>query len=211
MRRRPPAPTRRAALLSLGLGLLLASCALPSRPRVVGSPRGFHGFPTESTDRAVWAEAVLPVERGPVLVDDLARRRVLPILLRVGLVGRDAPEALRIDPDTFRPRLYLSDGTVLRWIPPEEAERDARLRSLAARKGFSMTLLGPWEESRRGLLFFDLGKVRAREHFALVKHGEFYRELDLHHALLAFQVEGNAGAREVRLGVSSETERGGAR
>ncbi|HED65945.1 MAG TPA: hypothetical protein ENJ09_10365 [Planctomycetes bacterium] len=203
------AGTRLAALL-LGASTALA-CALPSRPAVVGTPRGFRGFPTESTDTAIWAEAVLPVERGPVLVDELAGHRVLPVLLRVGLVSDSNLDALRIDPETFNPRLYLSDGTVLPWISPEKAVRDSKLRSLAAKKGFAMTLLAPWEETRRGLVFFDLGRVRARDHFALVRHGDVFRELDLYHSLLGFRAEGRDGPHEVRVGIASEYVKGGAR
>jgi hypothetical protein len=173
---------------------------------VVASPAGFAGFPTSTTDERLWAEALIWLDAEDVLGSDPIEAGLLPVALRLGVVlAPGAPDAaLAVDPDSFTPTLYLQDGTALRPAT-EERLAEAGLAGAAARQGLSPGRLAPWDEAREGLVFFDLGDVRVQRHYALVQHGELYREVDLYRGLLGFRVESNAGTLQVRVGIRSRS------
>ncbi len=213
MRGKTAPPASRAGLLPLLLGVVcalsLAGCAL-TRPTVVGSAPGFDGFPLEPTVPPIWVEAVLHPGAESVLGADLTEDDVLPLAVRVGLVGDEAElGGYRLDAATFAPRLVLRDGTVLGVVSAQRLERSQTLRRLFREYALRPGPLRSWLTAHEGLLFFELGDVRVKDHYALTDTGARYREVDLYHSLLAFEVQTPDGPREVCVGVRSTFGRGG--
>lgn len=189
---------------SIALSLLLAtlaSCGLSTQPTVIATPPGFDGFPVESSDAEVWAEAVLYTDHVELLGEDLVEQGVLPLALRVGLVSGDVGRLVRLSPESFDPRLYLPDGTVLGAVRERRMRSSSAIQRAARDHGLELTLLPAWTAAEEGFLFLELGDVRVERNFALTHRQGHYRELDLFHALLAFVVETDAGPREVRVGL----------
>lgn len=180
--------------------LLATACALPGRGTVVGAPSDLPGFPGQAKSGVVWAEAIWYTNHAELLGQDLVRRGVLPVALRLGMRADDG-RAHQLA-DDFDPHLYLEDGTSLDWIPPEEVdgknhELAERIAELALRPG----LIESWERTEPRLLFFRLpAGAREEDGHVLVPCRENYRSLQLLHSLVAFDVTDEQGTRTVRVG-----------
>ena len=207
-------------MVAAGVGA--AACKMPEQHGVVTSPPGFPGFPTRCTDDALWVEAVLYSDHVARFGTDLTRSGVLPIALRIGtidaagdaerpsVVGRAQVLALR--PDTLDARLYLQNGTVLAWTPPDDVPASGSVREATATRGLELSLLPSWTDAEEGFLFFRMPSgMRIHDHFALTARHGVYREVDLNHSLLSLSIETVDGPREVRVGVRSEHFAGGSR
>ena len=201
--------TRAAALLvgALALGACKGpATGAPPRPTpsasVADDPAT--GFPDLSTDDAIWVEAVYPTNSGQLLGVDLTARGILPVFVRLGLTGAASPAGLRLRRDTFDPRLYLHNGMALGWVGPDAMGERWELQRAAGEHTLPLGPLPVGNDALEGFLFFDLGDLRVREHFAVVGRRDARRELDLEKALFSFQVESGEGAREVRVGLRSD-------
>lgn len=184
--------------------LLAAACAAPGRGAVVvGSPSDAPGFPSQAKSGVVWAEAAFCTNHAEVFGQDLVRRAVLPVALRLGRRADDRL-AQRLA-DDFDPHLYLADGTSLEWIPPEEAGgSNAALAERIAALGLRPGLLEDWERTEQRFLFFRLPEdVRVDGGELLVPYRGHWRSLGLAHSLLAFDLTDEQGTRTVHVGLAT--------
>ena len=183
--------------------LVLAAACASGRGTVVGAPSDFPGFPAQAKSGVVWAETTWYANHAELFGQDLVRRGVLPVALRIGMRADDGL-AHRLEGD-FDPHLYLEDGTSLDWVPAEEAggknrELAERIAELALRPG----LIETWERTEPRFLFFRLpADAREEDGRVLVPYRGHWRSLDLLHSLLAFDLTDDRETRTVHVGLAS--------
>ena len=175
----------------LALALLATSCASggASGKDLGGPPRNFEGFPSQSLEGVVYAQAALDLG---VVGSKLLENGIVPIQLTVSLsgVGRDDYQVL-LKPERMNPRLYLADGTSLRLLSTARVvdgmrDRDAKLIRQKALKGGLVS-----SDAMHGILFFALTPEKAFATGArTVTHtyNDLSRKLKLTHSLLSFNV-----------------------
>ena len=193
--------------------LLSSACASGGRlfdqaDQVIASPVGFPSYPLESSDHRIWVEASLEIGRSETLGRNFSDQGVLPVAVTIGTLKKEKTR-LHLDPDVINARLYLQDGTTLFWASPSVLQtRNLALRKAVQDHGLPFTLLQPWESADSGYLFFSTDGVRIEKNFALISRGDFYREVNIHNALLELYISTPDGPRVVRVGVRSSLTRG---
>ena len=132
-----------------GVGILLAAsawaCAAPLDTVVLEAPAAHPEFPGLFEDEGLFVRASFFPESDRIFGVDLVGHDVLAVGVRIGTVP--GAEALWLDEERGRPRLYLEDGTVLADVPSDEVPTavpatDERLERLALLPG----PLEPWAE-----------------------------------------------------------------
>ena len=159
---------------------------------VVGSTTAFDGFPAQSLEGIVYAQAAFDGDYDETFGTDLIERGVVPVRVTMQLRGEGQASAqVLIKPGRMRARLYLLDGTALPHVPADRVA--AALKEKPARRvrrhAFHGGLLGATPSE--GYLFFSLQPQEAFEADGrIVRHadGSVERRLDLAHSLLAFDV-----------------------
>lgn len=146
-----------APLLFVGL---LAACSSsgPKGDAIAVNPSGFEGFPAQTLESIVYAQArFYPDHERKLGVDLIDEEDIIPVALTVRLRGEDQDKAqIFLSAEQMGLALYLPDGTVLSPVDVEKVvdplrDRDAdRIRE----RSFQPGLLGP--ESQEGFVFFRL-------------------------------------------------------
>ena len=182
-------------LPSLALFLCLASCASSKAivaPGNAVADSGFDGFPAQSLEGIVYAQASFDADYEETFHVDLIDRGILPIHVNMQLRGEGQENAqILVRPGRMGARLYLLDGTVLEHVPadqitPSLKEKAAReVRRLAFQGG----LLGSY--AREGYLYFALVPEEdfdANGRSLVHTVDGIARSLDVTHSLFAFDV-----------------------
>ena len=178
------------------VGVVLCACGStgPSGKTFARSaPAGDVGFPSQTSEGAVYAEARFREDhRGDLGLDLIKQRRIMPVELMVQLApGEAGSRTVTIKGEQMSPRLYLQDGTALDPVDPERVidtvrKRDReQVREQVFRAG--ILSLRP----TKGYLFFELPEPRefaAEGYEARRASGEALRLLRLDSSVLAFDV-----------------------
>ena len=190
----------------LAILLLAPACASGGRlfdqaDQVIASPVGFPSYPLESSDHRIWIEATLEIGQSQTLGRNFSDQGVLPVAVTIGTLKQEKAR-LHLSPEVLNARLYLQDGSTLFWASPTVLQtRNLALRQAVQDHGLPFSLLKPWESADRGYLFFSTEGTRIEKNFALVSRGDFYREVNMHNALLELYVSTPDGPRVVRVGL----------
>ena len=170
---------------------------------VLEAPAAHPEFPGLFEDEGLFVRASFFPESDRIFGLDLVGHDVLAVGVRIGTVP--GAEALWLDEERGRPRLYLEDGTVLADVPSDEVPTavpatDERLERLALLPG----PLEPWAETGVRFLYFRIEPpVRVSGEHALSRGGGVWRELELERSLLVFAVASPDGQRAVQVGLRS--------
>jgi len=177
------------------LPLLLVSCAGGGAKGDFISPRapGFEGFPAQTLENIVYAQAHLPSDYKRTFgVDLINKQDIIPIALTVQLRGENMEQAqFLLSTERMDLALYLPDGTALSPVPadrvaePLKDKHADRVMSQAFRPG----LLGP--TPIEGFVFF---RIAPRKEFRVegtnllhVKNG-MARPMNMAGSLMTFNV-----------------------
>lgn len=204
---------KKTVIVVLGALLLASACSsgprkFPSQDQVIASPVGFPSYPLESSDHRIWIEATLEIGKSKALGRNFSKDGILPVAVNLGTL-KNEKEQLFLSPDVLDARLYLQDGTTLFWASPRAMESQSKALAKAVREhGLRFTLLKSWELAEGGYLFFSTEGTRISESYALVSRGDFFREVDMHNALLELNVSTPDGPRVVRVGVRNSFDSG---
>jgi len=169
------------------------------------SANAFDGFPAQSLEGIVYAQAAFDGNYEDTFESDLIDRGVVPVRVTMQLRGEGQEKAqIMIKPGRMGARLYLLDGTALAHVPADAvaaalAGKPARrVRELAFQGG----LLG--STATEGYLFFSLQPAGDFQTYGrIVRHadGDVVRRLDLAHSLLAFDVMVEDAPRPFYVGI----------
>ena len=183
------------------LTLALASCRAPLETVVLESPGSMPAFPAHSGDERLWIEADFVANQEDVFGLDLVAYHILPVAVRVGT--RPGAAFVRLEEESFAPRLILEDGTTLERVRVEDTGiRLARVLDRMRALELPLAPLPAWEEARARFLFFRIEKpVRVRGAYALSRGGEVWRELELADSLLVFQTRDDQGEHTIQVGL----------
>ena len=194
-------------LCALISAFVFSGCASSSLvvSEVVGSTTAFDGFPAQSLEGILYAQAAFDGDYDETFGTDLIERGVVPVRVTMQLRGKGQESAqILIKPGLMGARLYLLDGTAL---PPVPADRvAAALKEKHARRvrkhAFQGGLLGATPSE--GYLFFALQPQEAFEADGrIVRHTDrgVVRRLDLAHSLLAFDVMVEDAPQPIYVGI----------
>jgi len=177
------------------LPLLLASCAGSGAKGEFISPKapGFEGFPAQTLENIVYAQAHLPADHKRIFgVDLIDKEDIIPIALTVQLRGEDMDRAqILLSAERMNLVLYLPDGTALRHVTAGDVAgslKDKHAERVMSRI-FRPGLLGP--EPTEGFVFF---RIAPRKEFRVqgtnlmhTKNG-VARPMNMSGSLLTFNV-----------------------
>ena len=148
-------------LCTLISAFLFSGCASSDSfvvSEVVGSTTAFDGFPAQSLEGIVYAQAAFDGDYDETFATDLIERGVVPVRVTMQLRGEGQESAqVLIKPGRMRARLYLLDGTALPHVPADRVaaalkEKPARrVRRHAFHGGLIGVMTAMWLYGRRVL------------------------------------------------------------
>lgn len=180
----------------------------------IDPPERFTGFPSQSFEGIVFAEARYYLNHADIFDDDLIEEEgLVPIALKIGLRGEGQETAqYRIAPDDMEFSLHLLDGTLLQALDYRKIQPGEDVGDVVAMEALKGTLLESWERTREGFVFFRLpeGVEYSEElHSIVIERGDQVRSLDLAHSLCSFRVTIGNRLVPFHVGVQLDTRASG--
>lgn len=184
----------------LVLALLLAGCGSSGvqGEDFGGPPTALSGFPPQSIEGIVYAQARYADHARELGVDLLSSDGIIPIKLKVLLRGSGQQEAqIYLNPERMNLRMYLPDGTILRSLSTDDVvsqvsrEKVAQVIRDSAFRGDLLSTTGI-----EGYVFF---RLRPRDEFEVdgrrLRHASrgVTHSMDLTDSLIAFDLSVETG------------------
>lgn len=186
---------------ALLLALLSTACTSHPLQQVTGLPSLKPG----ASKKNVWAEASFLSDHASVFGTDLVSSYgIVPVALKMGYQGGDAPRAYLPDMEM---RLFLSDGTALKFRAYDDLPVPADVQERIVEQAFQKIVLDPWDEAKHSQAFVFFELPLGTEFEALsgtrVRHlsEPLWRDLELADSLLSFVYTDDEGKWPVNVGL----------
>jgi hypothetical protein len=196
---------------SLAVALCVAACAtdggVPTQGRIPAPPKASNDFGLDPQVATIVVRARFVEEHERLFgVDLIEEFGVIPIAVKIGLKGEGSEnETVYASPADMNFRLYLEDGTALKFVPATMITEDEELSRKISTRAMQDDDLANFNDAKHAFVFFQL---TPRKDFAVVgqkvahRAGSIERSLSLDRSLLAFSTKRAGNPVPFYLGVS---------